>query len=279
MGLPRMTIRRWMIAVALAAVATMGVVSIAGAREAAKRAQCVNNLKQVALALHNYHSTYDSFPPGTVGDRTLPPDRRLGWTVTIFSLISQGLSLIIDLMHGWDLPANLRPQFRCTSTDGDTPPVTTSAMDCGGMLQCPAHQVPASSTAPVPADYVGITGLGNDSAGLPLGHPRAGVFGYDRATSFGDIKDGAFNTMLLAETTTAGGPWTAGGPATIRGLDPNRQPYIGSGRQFGGTHRGGANVAFADGSVRFVVDTIDPKVLEALSTVAGGEQGYPGWDR
>jgi prepilin-type processing-associated H-X9-DG protein len=258
---------------------TTGVISIAGAREAARRAQCVNNLKQIALALHSYHESYGGFPSGTVGDRTLPPDRRLGWTVVLFPFLTQGLQLIIDFMRSWDSPANLRPLFRHTSTDGDPPPYTTSAMDCGDILQCPSHRVPASSNAPAPAGYVGISGLGTDAAGLPPGHARAGVFGYDRATRIEEIKDGASTTMLLAETASAGGPWTAGGAATVRGLDPSRQPYIGRGRQFGGTHRGGAMVAFADGSVRFVPEAIDPKVFEALSTISGGERIPPGWDR
>jgi prepilin-type processing-associated H-X9-DG protein len=275
----RMTIRRWILAVALAAVLTAGVVSIAGGREAARRAQCANNLKQIALALHNYHDSYGSFPSGTVGDRTLPPDRRLSWTVVLFHFLTQGLQLIIDGMRAWDAPANLRPLFLHTSVDGDPPPYTTSAMDCGDILQCPSHRVPASSNAPAPAGYVGISGLGTDAAVLPPGHPRAGIFGYDRATRIEAIKDGASATMLLAETTSFGGPWTAGGPATVRSLDASRQPYIGRGRQFGGAHRDGAMVAFADGSVRFLRESIDPKVFEALSTVAGGEQLPPGWDR
>ena len=85
--------------------------------------------------------------------------------------------------------------------------------------------------------------------------------------------------MLLGETTFANGPWTAGGPATVRGLNPGRRPYIGPGEQFGGSHRGGAMVAFADGSVRFLRDKIDPGVFEGLATVAGGEILPEGWDR
>jgi prepilin-type processing-associated H-X9-DG protein len=93
-----------------------------------------------------------------------------------------------------------------------------------------------------------------------------------------EIKDGASVTMLLAETGLANGPWTAGGPSTVRGLDPARQPYIGEQRQFGGVHRGGAMVAFADGSVRFIRDSIRPQVFEALSTIAGREVLPQGWD-
>ena len=85
--------------------------------------------------------------------------------------------------------------------------------------------------------------------------------------------------MMLAETTFANGPWTAAGPATMRGLDTKRQPYIGAGRQFGGAHSAGALVAFADGSVRFLPDRIDPNILEAIATIAGSEALAGTWDR
>ena len=47
----------------------------------------------------NYQASYDSFPPGTMGDHALPPDRRVGWTVILFHFATQGLRLIIDLMQ------------------------------------------------------------------------------------------------------------------------------------------------------------------------------------
>ncbi len=64
---------------------------------------------------------------------------------------------------------------------------------------------------------------------------------------------------------------------TVRGLDPARPPYIGPNGQFGGNHPGGANVLFADGSARFVSDSIDPKIFEAMSTMAGGEKLSADW--
>jgi hypothetical protein len=113
--------------------------------------------------------------------------------------------------------------------------------------------------------------VGADAASLPANAPQAGIFGCDRSTRFEEIKDGASNTLLLMETAWENGPWTAGGFPTLRGLDPKRQPYLGSGRSFGGTHPGVAGVAFADASVRFLRDSIRPEVLEALATMAGGE--------
>ena len=127
--------------------------------------------------------------------------------------------------------------------------------------------------------YVGIAGVGADAPALPEGDPRCGVFGYERRTPPGGIKDGASNTLLLAETGLDNGPWTAGGTATVRGLLADRRPYVGRGCQFGGLHRGGVMVAMADGSVRFLRESIEPRVFEALSTVAGGETLPRVWDR
>ncbi len=77
---------------------------------------------------------------------------------------------------------------------------------------------------------------------------------------------------MVIETTRNHGVWTAGGASSVRGVDPETRPYIGHKRPFGGYHPGGANVLMADGSVRFVRETIDPRVFEAISTIAGGEK-------
>ena len=58
------------------------------------------------------------------------------------------------------------------------------------------------------------------------------MFGYDRQTTIADIKDGLGTTMLIAESGRVSGSWLAGGSATVRGLDPAEQPYLGPGRQF-----------------------------------------------
>ena len=99
------------------------------------------------------------------------------------------------------------------------------------------------------------------------------MFAYDRVTRVLDVTDGLSNTMMVIETSVDNGPWTAGGWATVRPLDPARQPYIGAGRQFGGYHRDGVNVLFADGAVRFVRDAVNSRHLESLSTIAGAQMG------
>jgi hypothetical protein len=136
--------------------------------------------------------------------------------------------------------------------------------------------------------YLGVAGVGADAPDLPAGDSRAGAFGYDRRTPLAAIKDGTANTLLVFESARDNGPWARGGPATVRGLDPGDRPYLGTGRPFGGTHftengvfrRGkslGCQAAMADGSVHFFQEKVAPEVLEALATIAGGEEIPEGW--
>ena len=160
---------------------------------------------------------------------------------------------------------------------------TNVSMACTrlGVLNCPdVASVTAGGLVATP--YIGIAGLGIDAPTLPKGHPRAGFFGYDRRITLADLKDGKAYTMVLAESERVVGSWLAGGPATVRGLDPAEQPYIGPGCQFGGLHtersilrRSIVNTAFADGSVRAISESVDPAIFEALSTIAGGEKLDP----
>jgi prepilin-type processing-associated H-X9-DG protein len=140
---------------------------------------------------------------------------------------------------------------------------------------CPCNPNRGKLGWPGVTHYVGVAGVGEDAAALPAYAPQAGIFGCDRSTRLADIHDGTSNTLLLMETAWENGPWTAGGEPTMRGLEPKRQPYLGRGRPFGGTHPGVGGVAFADGSVRFLRESIRPEVLEALATKAGGEEIGP----
>jgi hypothetical protein len=179
----------------------------------------------------------------------------LSWYAAILPDLDYGeVSDLIDKSQPWDAKSNeLAAGIRMR------------------VLACPdAPRAPLPAS--LPTQYIGIAGVGTDAPSLPKGHRRAGVFGYERQTTLADISDGAAYTMIVAESGRVRGSWLAGGPATVRGLDTAELPYIGPGRQFGGVHPSGTYVAFADGAVRFVSDTINPHILEALSTIAGGEK-------
>jgi prepilin-type processing-associated H-X9-DG protein len=183
------------------------------------------------------------------------------------------LAIIFNSAEPWESDTNRVPKVRTGGFDGEKEVVfPLTALHTFKVLQCPASPLGRDSSPPGTIHYVAIAGVGLDSPGLPIGHPRVGVFGYDRQTRLEDIKDGTANTMMVAETATGNGPWIAGGTATLRGLDPSHTPYVGRNRQFGGFHPDGAMVLFADGSVRLIKGSIASQVFEAYSTMAGSEQ-------
>jgi prepilin-type processing-associated H-X9-DG protein len=132
---------------------------------------------------------------------------------------------------------------------------------------CPASQEAATGAAVT--HYVAMAGIGPDAAKQPAGAPGNGFMGYDRRTSVAMITDGTSNTIALMETRFDLGPWARGGASTVRGFDP-AAPLHGEQPPFGG-HTGGMQVGMADGSVRFLSSSIDPKKLAAAITIAGGE--------
>jgi prepilin-type processing-associated H-X9-DG protein len=126
------------------------------------------------------------------------------------------------------------------------------------------------ATEPAKTHYVGIAGVGKDGPTLPVTSPKAGIFAYNRETKLRDILDGTSNTLIVTEATgKSAGPWAQGGPSTIRAFTTN--PYVNGPDGIGGPYPGGINAAMADGSVRFLSEKTDPKVLEALATMRGGE--------
>jgi len=207
-----------------------------------------NNLKQIGCALHDYHQYSGSFPLGTIANPSLTPTKRLSWIVEVLPFLEHDdLYQLIDRSKAWDADENLK------------------AVNTG---ICPVTCSYESSLA----RYVGIAGVGVDAPKLPISDPRVGVFGYDRKTKLGDIADGTAFTAMVVQTDQEIGPWAAGGPSTVRGIDTDRKPYVGLGCQFGGIIRGKVCILMADGSVRWVKDSIDPATFEALATIAGGEK-------
>jgi prepilin-type processing-associated H-X9-DG protein len=221
---------------------------------------CTNNLRQIGQAVNTYSDHHiGHFPPATVPNAALTPDRRLSWEAAIVPFLSQGeaagkkwekLAGDIAFLEACDAPANAGP--RQTNV---TP------------YLCPTFVRAFSANGPGLTSYVGIAGVGLDAAGLPLTDPRAGFFGYERVLTRPDISAGISTTMIAVETTRDNGPWLAGGTPTVRGLDPNCEHYLGLGQPLGGLHRDGVNILWADGSVRFLNDRIEPDDFRALARI------------
>jgi hypothetical protein len=233
------------------------VIGVSRAREAAARSSCQNNLRLIGISPHGYHKVDKVFPAGTVAGTDLPPERRLNWLFEldpwIHARMDPNWNKAID--RPWDAEENLR-----------------LARNNMFWFHCPGHRGERERDGLCLTHYVGIAGVGEDAALLREGNLQIGAFGYDRVISLADIEDCLLVTLVATETTVRNGPWISGGPASVRGLDVNGGPYIGAGGQFGGTHRGGAQGLFADASVRFLGESIQPKVFEALATIAGGDE-------
>jgi len=237
-------------------VATTGILvalllpAVQQAREAARRTQSMNNMRNILLACHNYHDVYNHFPQGTVPNDDLEPEERLSWLVSILPYIEQApLYNNLNMKKGWADEAN----------------------DFWIQEIIPFYLNPSSPQQYADGygatSYAGIAGVGADAPTLPNNHKRAGIFGYNRKASFRDITDGTSNTVMISEADARS--WGKGGPATIRPFA--EKPYVNGPDGFTGHHPGVVMMGFADGSVRAISENIDPEVMEALATKAGGE--------
>jgi prepilin-type processing-associated H-X9-DG protein len=201
------------------------------AREAARRAQCVNNLKQIGLAFHNYHDAYGCLPPAAITDKNGRP--LLSWRVAIIPFLEASpLYSKFHLDEPWDSPHNL------------------SLLDSMPFVYaCPSDR----TLKPGMTGYQAVIGL-------------SAAFTPDfKSLRFADFTDGLSNTLLVGESRR-GVPWTK--PDDLP-FDMSL-PLSGLGSDHG-YHNNGFNALFADGSVQFLKSTIAPSVLDALLTRNGNE--------
>lgn len=259
------------IILAISVVGSLTVRSLISARENARRVECKNTLKQLGIALSNYHDFHESFPCGTVGQHNLPPEKRWSWYPSLWHLLAPpGYHPEIPLDKPWDTPEIHPLKVEYVEVRGDGSSVY---IDLPGLFHvfCP-NSLPTELVYGMrPATYVGISGVGEDAAALESKHKRAGIWGYDRCTSNDEISDGRSRTIMVIETARENGCWLSGGLATVLGVDPTKNPAIGKSGQFGGFHEGVCNVLFADGRVDEFDESINLKVLSALATKAGNE--------
>jgi prepilin-type processing-associated H-X9-DG protein len=211
--------------------------AVQAAREAARRSQCSNNLKQIALAFHNYHDTYKTFPPAYIPDEDGNPKH--SWRVLILPFLEQQrLYEQYNFDEPWDSPNN--------KIVGNTAiPV----------YSCPTD--PSSGTLPNQTSYMVVTG------------PNT-VFNGGQAARMRDILDGTSNTILVVESAGSGVTWSQ--PVDIDASNVTFPLGARNPNSTGSFHPGGMNVAMCDGSVRFVSNAIARAVWDALITRDGGER-------
>jgi prepilin-type processing-associated H-X9-DG protein len=206
--------------------------AVQAAREAARRSQCVNNLKQIGLAMLNYESAVGKFPATAIVDKQGKP--LLSWRVAILPYIEQGpLYNKFKLDEPWDSPHNRELIKYMPST-----------------YSCPSGNTTAQS---------GMTTYRTFSG-------RGALLDPTRPTGFAEVTDGLSNTLLVVESADAV-TWTKPEDLPFDNERAQPQRVLGAGSK----HTGGFNVLMGDGSVRFIKLSIDPMIFRALITKAGGE--------
>jgi prepilin-type N-terminal cleavage/methylation domain-containing protein len=282
--------------------------AVQAAREAARRMQCSNNLKQIGLALHNYNSTYSSMPAGSNGLPNAAGTNFNGhgwtWHASILPFIEQGT--LYNAIQGADGMGNERGD----QNTGKPLVVRDTTLS---IFLCPSQpdvRTGSQKNGYQPSNYNGNMGTrignGNDNCictGIatltdmrtkPWGCMNGnGVFYVQSRTKFGDVTDGLSNTIFVSEVPDSGGDAMGGfnagcdrrvmfsngadsNPPTemseyLIGAEGNDPINGGSEEAAGSWHVGGAQFAMGDGSVQFLSENMDMATYQALSTRAGGE--------
>ena len=215
-------------------LAALLIPAFSSAKGAARRAQCMNNMKQISLALMMYNEQHMCYPPAYLADENGRPMH--SWRVLILPYIEQQMLYEqYNFDEPWDSPANLAlagmmpSVFRCPSDEGNDGTQTSYAVI-----------------------------VGPDT-----------VFPGAESISIAHIRDGTSNTLLVVEASGSGINWLE-----PRDLDAEEVNLFGvnSGNVGGiqSSHEGCANAAFCDGSVHTLSESIDPETLRRLINANDG---------
>lgn len=238
------------------------------AREAARLAQCKNSLKQLGLALNNYHDAFDFYPPGKLGNSLLPPANRWNWIHSILNQVEAGShQLLLDYDKAWDDPSLSPLMMRIAGNWDDGGPQWRVIQPHMEFLICPTMGRNKHSNGQFITPYMSTTGLGSDSGLLPRNNPRAGMWAHGVATKRADVADGLGETIMMMESAKYADCWVSGG--LLRGLETAEPAYVGEGAPFGGVHAIGAHALFADSLVEFTSTDVDSELLMRQLTIAG----------
>ncbi len=282
---PGFTLIELLVVIAIIAVLIgLLVPAVQKVREAAGRMSCANNLKQVGLALHNYHSTHGGFPPGHFN---VPANNNHSWMPFILPNLEQD---------------NLYKQYRFDVN-------WSHRLNDSGVIQtqlktllcpsAPAGRVGSNRRAI--SDYVAINQATRPNpfivpAVLPPDPTYLGILGHNVSRRVTDITDGSSNTIMVVEDAGrnqlwrmgrfvnagggGGGAWAnAGGMnMVLAGFNPATMTFRGpcainctNNHEVYSFHPGGAQGLFGDGSVHFLKSSMSITVLYQLMTRSGGE--------
>lgn len=280
------------------------------AREAARRTQCRNNLKQLGLALHNYHDTVSKFPPGSIsytftGPPVDEPRRNFMSPLTMILPYIDQASIYNNLNFNLSYADPANAPYAAHIITGFFCPSYGDERFCNEFgYQANASGTNYSSTRKALTCYLGVSGYATSGGAVGLSSPnslaesRRGVFSPNSSISIRDIKDGTSNTFIYGEyrpsifrdmgwTTCYNerfSPWIRG--LTLSGCGSVKTAYYGPNQippksdsqnnditivPFSSQHPGGVHMLFADGHVSFISDFVDIQSWRQSASINGNE--------
>ena len=306
----RRTARGFTLIELLVVIAIIGILialllpAVQAAREAGRKTQCGNNLKQIGLALTQYHGTHNCFPPAKIySGHCTASNGGLGLTLN-----TNGFALILPFMEETNLHRSMN--FNLASIDDAVAPnlniVGPSAANATAIaIKVKTFLCPSDVNAPPfngaqRSNYLFNCGAYTDQDCAASGQPKKnlqGAFYNDLSTKMDvDFRDGLSATVLVGESVqskfdpTSGPYWGAGlftsshgrvvSPAVVAEYkfflpnaawiepNPNKLPYA---YVFSSRHPGGLQSVFGDGSVKYIKNGIDAQIWYSMHTIKNGE--------
>ena len=251
--------------------------AVQAAREAARRMSCSNNMMQIGLAIHHHDFSMEHLPSGVINPsgpiRSEAVGQHVSWITQVLPYIEQqSLYDHFDIEAGAYAPANRDVRSSVVPT-----------------MLCPSNPF-VSDDQPDSGAQSHYAGCHHDSES-PIDADNHGLMFLNSKVRYRDIRDGSSQTILVGEIL--GDPaqlgWVSGTRATLRNtgevngrlMQDSKDFWDRSGAkppttalevgQFGSFHQGGGNFVFADGSVRFLTESIDPKLYQQIGHRADGE--------